>query len=145
MALFLEYSDKVRNKKYPITKPVRQHASALYNALEKLVPKNNLKGLKDLATPKKYNVKGYREVAMLLVTHLYRNSLTNALTSQQAKRRYHQLNLQTQHQMLSNPQRLQQRRLKVETVLSAIMKAKRVRRYIFQRNPLRDCVNIIHS
>jgi hypothetical protein len=58
MALFLEYSDKVRNKKYPITKPVRQHASALYNALEKLVPKNNLKGLKDLATPKKYNVKG---------------------------------------------------------------------------------------
>ena len=58
MALFLEYSDKVKNKKYPITKPVRQHASALYNALEKLVPKNNLKGLKDLATLKKYNIKG---------------------------------------------------------------------------------------
>ena len=58
MALFLEYSDKVKNRKYPITKPVRQHASALYNALEKLVPKNNLKGLKDLATLKKYNVKG---------------------------------------------------------------------------------------
>ena len=57
MALFLEYSDKVKNRKYPITKPVRQHASALYNALEKLVPKNNLKGLKDLATLKKYNVK----------------------------------------------------------------------------------------
>lgn len=58
MALFLEYSDKVKNRKYPITKPVRQHASALYNALEKIVPKNNLKGLKDLATLKKYNVKG---------------------------------------------------------------------------------------
>jgi hypothetical protein len=58
MALFLEYSDKVKNRKYAITKPVRQHASALYNALEKLVPKNNLKGLKDLATTKKYNIKG---------------------------------------------------------------------------------------
>lgn len=58
MALFLEYSDKVKNRKYPITKPVRQHASALYNALEKIVPKNNLKGLKDLATLKKYNIKG---------------------------------------------------------------------------------------
>ena len=58
MALFLEYSDKVKNRKYPITKPVRQHAGALYNALEKIVPKNNLKGLKDLATLKKYNIKG---------------------------------------------------------------------------------------
>jgi hypothetical protein len=58
MALVLEYSDKVKNRKHPIPKQLRQYSSALYNALEKITPKNQLKGLKDLATTKKYNRKG---------------------------------------------------------------------------------------
>ena len=58
MALFLEYSDKVKNIKHPIPKELRNYSSALYQALEKIVPKNNLKNLKDLSTTKKYNRKG---------------------------------------------------------------------------------------
>lgn len=58
MPLFLEYSDKVKNRKHPIPKDLRLFAGALYNALDKIVPKNKLKNLKDLSTTKKYNRKG---------------------------------------------------------------------------------------
>ena len=58
MALFLEDSDKVTKRKAPIPKKDAEYYSALYNALEPVVGKNNLKNLKSLGTKKEYNKKG---------------------------------------------------------------------------------------
>ena len=58
MALFLEDSQKVTRRKAPVPLKDRQYYSAWYNALEKIMPKNNLKNLKNLATTKAYNQKG---------------------------------------------------------------------------------------
>ena len=58
MALFLEDSQKVTRRKAPVPLKDRQYYSAWYNALEKVMPKNNLKNLKSLASTKNYNKKG---------------------------------------------------------------------------------------
>jgi uncharacterized protein YozE (UPF0346 family) len=58
MALFLEDSQKVTNRKIPIPKNAQKIFSALYNALEPNMGKNQLKNLKNLATDKTYNKKG---------------------------------------------------------------------------------------
>lgn len=58
MALFLEDSQKVTRRKAPVPLKDRQYYSAWYNALEKIMPKNNLKNLKSLASTKNYNKKG---------------------------------------------------------------------------------------
>ena len=58
MALFLEDSQKVTRRKAPVSLKDRQYYSAWYNALEKVMPKNNLKNLKSLASTKSYNKKG---------------------------------------------------------------------------------------
>lgn len=58
MPLFLEDSQKVTNRKIPIPKNAQKIFSALYNALEPNMGKNNLKNLKNLATDKTYNKKG---------------------------------------------------------------------------------------
>jgi len=58
MALFLEDSQKVTRRKAPVPLKDRQYYSAWYNALEKVMPKNNLKNLKSLASTKAYNKKG---------------------------------------------------------------------------------------
>ena len=58
MALIFEDSQKVTRRKAPIPERDRQYYSALYNALQKTAPKNNLKNLKSLASTKKYNKKG---------------------------------------------------------------------------------------
>ena len=57
MALFLEDSQKVTQRKIPIPKNAQKVFSALYNALEPNMGKNNLKNLKNLATNKTYNKK----------------------------------------------------------------------------------------
>ena len=58
MALFLEDSQKVTSRKIPIPKNAQKIFSALYNALEPNMGKNQLKNLKNLATDKTYNKKG---------------------------------------------------------------------------------------
>ena len=58
MPLFIEDSQKVTNRKIPIPKNAQKIFSALYNALEPNMGKNNLKNLKNLATDKTYNKKG---------------------------------------------------------------------------------------
>ena len=58
MALIFEDSEKVTMRKSPIPEKDREYYGALYNALEKVTPKNNLKNLKSLASTKKYNKKG---------------------------------------------------------------------------------------
>jgi len=61
MAIIFEYSDKIKNKKNPIPKGIRRYARNLYGALEKITPKNDkndLKGLKALASTTNYNKKG---------------------------------------------------------------------------------------
>ena len=58
MAIIFEDSEKVTRKKSPIPLKDREYYGALYNALEKIVPKNNLKNLKSLASTKHYNKKG---------------------------------------------------------------------------------------
>lgn len=58
MALFLEDSQKVTQRKIPIPKNAQKIFSALYNALEPNMGKNSLKNLKNLATDKTYNKKG---------------------------------------------------------------------------------------
>ena len=57
MALFLEDSQKVTQRKIPIPKNAQKVFSALYNALEPNMGKNNLKNLKNLAINKTYNKK----------------------------------------------------------------------------------------
>ena len=52
MAIIFEDSEKVTRKKSPIPLKDREYYGALYNALEKIVPKNNLKHLKSLASTK---------------------------------------------------------------------------------------------
>lgn len=58
MALIFEDSHKVTRRKAPIPERDRKYYSALYNALEPTVGKNNLKNLKSLGSTKKYNKKG---------------------------------------------------------------------------------------
>lgn len=58
MALIIEDSQKVTQRKIPIPKNAQKVFSALYNALEPNMGKNNLKNLKNLATDKTYNKKG---------------------------------------------------------------------------------------
>lgn len=58
MALIIEDSQKVTQRKIPVPKNAQKVFSALYNALEPNVGKNNLKNLKNLATDKTYNKKG---------------------------------------------------------------------------------------
>ena len=58
MALFLEDSQKVTQRKIPVPKNAQKIFSALYNALEPNMGKNNLKNLKNLATDKTYNKNG---------------------------------------------------------------------------------------
>ena len=58
MALIFEDSQKVTRRKAPVPERDRQYYGALYNALKKVTPKNNLKNLKSLASTKKYNKKG---------------------------------------------------------------------------------------
>lgn len=58
MALFLEDSQKVTQRKAPVPKKDAEYYSALYNALEPVVDKNKLKNLKSLGTTKEYNKKG---------------------------------------------------------------------------------------
>ena len=58
MALIIEDSQKVTQRKIPVPKNAQKIFSALYNALEPNVGKNNLKNLKNLATDKTYNKKG---------------------------------------------------------------------------------------
>jgi len=58
MALFLEDSQKVTRRKAPVPERDKQFYSAWYNALKNIVPKNNLKNLKSLASTKRYNKKG---------------------------------------------------------------------------------------
>ena len=58
MALFLEDSEKVTQRKAPVPKKDAEYYSALYNALEPVVGKNSLKNLKSLGTKKEYNKKG---------------------------------------------------------------------------------------
>lgn len=58
MALFLEDSQKVTQRKAPVPKKDAEYYSALYNALEPVVGKNKLKNLKSLGTKKEYNKKG---------------------------------------------------------------------------------------
>lgn len=58
MALFLEDSEKVTRKKAPIPEKDAEYYSALYDALEKNVDKNELKNLKSLGTKKEYNKRG---------------------------------------------------------------------------------------
>ena len=58
MALIIEDSQKVTQRKIPIPKNAQKIFSALYNALEPNMGKNNLKNLKNLATDKTYNKKG---------------------------------------------------------------------------------------
>ena len=57
MALFLEDSQKVTQRKAPIPKKDMEYYNALYNALEPIVGKNKLKNLKSLGTKKEYNKK----------------------------------------------------------------------------------------
>lgn len=58
MALIIEDSQKVTQRKIPVPKNAQKVFSALYNALEPNMGKNNLKNLKNLATDKTYNKKG---------------------------------------------------------------------------------------
>ena len=58
MALIIEDSQKVTQRKIPVPKNAQKIFSALYNALEPNMGKNNLKNLKNLATDKTYNKKG---------------------------------------------------------------------------------------
>lgn len=58
MALIIEDSQKVTQRKIPVPKNTQKIFSALYNALEPNMGKNNLKNLKNLATDKTYNKKG---------------------------------------------------------------------------------------
>ena len=58
MALIIEDSQKVTQRKIPVSKDAQKYFSALYNALEPTMGKNNLKNLKNLATDKTYNKKG---------------------------------------------------------------------------------------
>ena len=58
MALFLEDSQKVTQRKAPVPKKDAEYYGALYNALEPVVGKNSLKNLKSLATKEEYNKKG---------------------------------------------------------------------------------------
>ena len=58
MALIIEDSQKVTQRKIPIPKNAQKVFGALYNALEPNMGKNNLKNLKNLATDKTYNKKG---------------------------------------------------------------------------------------
>lgn len=58
MALIIEDSQKVTQRKIPIPKNAQKVFSALYNALEPNMGKNSLKNLKNLATNKTYNKKG---------------------------------------------------------------------------------------
>ena len=55
MALIIEDSQKVTQRKIPVPKNAQKIFSALYNALEPNMGKNNLKNLKNLATDKTYN------------------------------------------------------------------------------------------
>jgi len=50
MSLIIEDSQKVTQRKIPVPKNAQQVFSALYNALEPTMGKNNLKNLKNLAT-----------------------------------------------------------------------------------------------
>lgn len=58
MALIIEDSQKVTQRKIPVPKNAQKVFGALYNALEPNMGKNNLKNLKNLATDKAYNKKG---------------------------------------------------------------------------------------
>ena len=58
MALIIEDSQKVTQRKIPVPKESQKVFSALYNALEPNMGKNSLKNLKNLATDKTYNKKG---------------------------------------------------------------------------------------
>jgi hypothetical protein len=58
MALIIEDSQKVTQRKIPVPKNAQKIFGALYNALEPTMGKNNLKNLKNLATDKTYNKKG---------------------------------------------------------------------------------------
>ena len=58
MALIIEDSQKVTQRKIPVPKNAQKVFGALYNALEPHMGKNNLKNLKNLATDKTYNKKG---------------------------------------------------------------------------------------
>ena len=58
MALIIEDSQKVTQRKIPVPKNAQKVFGALYNALEPNMGKNNLKNLKNLATDKTYNKKG---------------------------------------------------------------------------------------
>lgn len=57
MALIIEDSQKITQRKIPVPKESQKVFSALYNALEPNMGKNNLKNLKNLATDKTYNEK----------------------------------------------------------------------------------------
>lgn len=58
MALIIEDSQKVTQRKIPVPKNAQKVFGALYNALEPNMGKSNLKNLKNLATDKTYNKKG---------------------------------------------------------------------------------------
>jgi len=58
MALIIEDSQKVTQRKIPVPQNAQKIFSALYNALEPNMGKNNLKNLKNLATNKTYNKEG---------------------------------------------------------------------------------------
>lgn len=58
MALIIEDSQKITQRKIPVPKNAQKVFSALYNALEPNMGKNNLKNLKNLATNKTYNKNG---------------------------------------------------------------------------------------
>ena len=58
MALIIEDSQKITQRKIPVPKNAQKIFGALYNALEPTMGKNNLKNLKNLATDKTYNKKG---------------------------------------------------------------------------------------
>lgn len=58
MALIIEDSQKVTQRKIPVPKNAQKVFGALYNALEPSMGKSNLKNLKNLATDKTYNKKG---------------------------------------------------------------------------------------
>lgn len=61
MALIIEDSQKITQRKIPVPKNAQKVFSALYNALEPNMGKNSLKNLKNLATDKTYNKKGDEE------------------------------------------------------------------------------------